>query len=456
MKYRLKIIAALLCVLPASTIKAQLGIVTTICGTGISGDTGDGGPANQAQITGAGSGIFDIHGNYYFLQQNSKIRKIDTAGIITTIAGTGNAGYSGDGGLAITADLNYPKQFAIDSIGNIYIADNGNFRVRKIDVITGIITTIAGNGTNTYSGDGGPAINAGLGYVYSICLDPNGNIYVGGSLHYIRKINTSGIITTYAGTGNIGYGGDGGLAINADIANIVCLLSDKDGNIFVSAGNVRRIDALTSIITKIAGNNVFGYNGENVLADTTSIGVPYAMGFDYYHNLFLAEADNNRIRKIDSMGYIHTVVGTGIGGFNGDNGRSDTTKVYLPEGIAFDSCNNLFFIDLMNYRIRKVAFNPTCAPLVDTTDTTNSIHNLAAQNSISIYPNPAKEQLTITGGSNAKDIAILNAVGQLVITQKSNSYKASVDISSLKYGLYFIVVKDPATGQKTTKRFLKE
>lgn len=231
---------------------------------------------------------------------------------------------------------------------------------------------------------------------------------------------------------------------------MLCLLSDQNGNIYVSAGNVRRIDKNTGIITRIAGNDVYGYNGENVLADTTSITVPYAMGFDSHGNLYLAEGDNNRIRKIDSLGYIHTVVGTGMGGFNGD-GFTDTTEIFLPEGVAFDSCDNLYFNDLQNFRIRKVTFNPNCSII----DTATIVSNLVPP-SITILPNPAHNQMTVSGLSNTKSISIINALGQMLITKQVSTTQTTIDISGLKEGVYILSVKDLQTGVATRQKFIKE
>ncbi len=417
----------------------QRGIVSTICGNGTSIDFGDGGPATGATITAAGFGIFDVFGNYYFAQgPANRIRKIDTAGILSVAVGTGAFGFSGDGGQATSATLRNLKQFATDRFGNLYIADEANQRIRKVEASTGIITTIAGNGTAGYTGNGGQATAAELYDPYAVCIDPHGNIYIGEEAYnVIRKIDTNGIITLFAGTpGVVGISGDGGPATAATLASIQWLSSDTFGNIYVSAGNVRKINASTGIITRIAGNSLFsGYTGDSTRADTSAISNPYAMGFDRYGALYLAERDNNRIRKIDTNGFLYNVVGNGIAGFSSDGGIDDTTRIYWPEGIAFDACGNLYFNDLMNFRIRKVTFDSTCT--LATLKTTN----IAESKDINLYPNPTSHILSISYSEAINSVVVYDMVGKIVIDNKYNSINSvDIDVRRLKRGVYVVRV----------------
>ena len=219
-------------------MNSTTGIITTIAGNGIAGYSGDGGLATNAELNNPYGVAVDSNGNIYIADtNNNRIRKVNsTTGIITTIAGNGTAGYSGDGGLATNAELYYPYGVAVDSNGNIYIADTYNNRIRKVNSTTGIITTIAGNGTAGYSGDGGPATNAQLNYPYGVAVDSSGNIYIADTdNNRIRKVNsTTGIITTIAGNGNPGYSGDGGPATNAELYDPSGVAVDSNGNIYIA------------------------------------------------------------------------------------------------------------------------------------------------------------------------------------------------------------------------------
>ncbi len=223
---------------------------------------GDGHPATAANLTDPAQGVFDKFGNYYFAEPTGhRIRKINGAGIITTVAGNGASGFTGDGMPATTALINEPTAVIVDSIGNFYIADAGNNRIRKVDITTGIITTIVGNGTGAFYGDGGQATAAEIWGVQNICFDKYFNLYIVDAFnHRVRKVNTSGIITTFAGNGSITPlgTGDGGPATSATFALIAGVAADYNGNIYVAdynAGKVRKIDTL-SIITTFAGSGV--------------------------------------------------------------------------------------------------------------------------------------------------------------------------------------------------------
>lgn len=279
------------------------GIITTIAGTGSQGNTGDNGPATAAEIDEPYGVAVDGGGNVYFAGGNgtaNRVRKVNTSGIITTIAGTGVAGFSGDNGPATLAQLSAPTCVVVDPVGNVYITDIGNNRVRKVGT-TGIITTIAGTGSITDGGDGGPATAAGVYDPYGIAIDGTGNIYVAEDHgHRIRKVNTSGIITTIAGTGMPGFSGDNGPATVAQLYRSVGVGVDASGNVYIADSHNNRIRKVNSagIIMTIVGNDTAGYNGDGIAPDSAQLSTPSAIAFDKHSNLYISDFGNDRIRYI--------------------------------------------------------------------------------------------------------------------------------------------------------------
>jgi gliding motility-associated-like protein len=326
------------------------------------GWTGDGGPAISAEIFYPFNMEFDAAGNLYFSEVgNHIIRKIDPGGIISTIAGTSqNAGFGGDGGLAKTAKLNSPTGIAVDKNGIVYIADWLNHRIRKIDA-AGLITTIAGTGIVGYSGDGGPAINAKLNLegAVDIALDSKGNLYISQpELFIVRKIDPAGIITTVIGNGIKGYSGDNGNALNAQLTLPNGLAIDKNDNIYVAdagSNTVRKISS-AGMITTFAGSPGNGYSGDGGPATNAKfqIGSPTGLAVDGCGNVYVADYSNHVIRKIDPAGIISTVAGNNIGNVTGDGGPATSASIWFPANVAVDPSNNLYIPDAFNNTIRKV------------------------------------------------------------------------------------------------------
>jgi sugar lactone lactonase YvrE len=339
------------------------GIITTVAGNGTNGYSGDGGAATNAELNGPHGVAVDATGNLFIADCNNfRIRKVGANGIIATVAGNGTFGYSGDGGAATNAELYAPEGVTVDATGNLFIADFGNNRIRKVGA-NGIISTVAGNGTNGYFGDGGAATNAQLYAPFAVAMDITGNLFIADyGNNCIRKVGANGIITTVAGNGTNGYSGDGGAATNAELNSPYGVAVDASGNLLISdsPNNVIRKVGANGIITTVAGNGYDagtgygGYSGDGGAATNAELNVPHSVAVDASGNLFIADYDNNRIRKVGTNGIITTVAGNGTNGDSGDGGAATNAALAYPQGVAVDASGNLFIADSNNQRIRKV------------------------------------------------------------------------------------------------------
>ena len=321
-------------------------------------DIGDGKPATSVILTLVDGVAVDAEGNIFISHRSkNRIRKIDKDGIITTVAGNGIAGYSGEGGPALEAALNFPAGLAFDREGNLYVADRNNHRIRKIDK-SGIISTVAGNGVADWNGDDGPGKEASLNYPSGVVLDDTGNLFIADrSNNRIRKVDTKGIITTIAGLGLPDYGGDFGPAEDALLKYPFGITLDGKGNLFIAdRGNnrVRKIDQ-RGIITTIAGDSMHSFAGDYGPATRSSLAYPTDVAVDRVGNIYIADRNNNRIRKIDSLGVLSTFMGTGKHGYNGDNEIAPETTLYLPFALAIDPQDNLIVVDRSHFRVRSVS-----------------------------------------------------------------------------------------------------
>jgi len=354
---------AVIIIFAGFSAQAQTGIITTISGDGAFGYTGDGGAATAAELYYPYGVAVDGSGNIYIADQsNNCIRKVNTSGVITTIAGNGTPGYSGDGGAATAAELSYPTGVAVDGSGNIYIADYGNSRLRKVNS-SGVITTFAGNGTIGYSGDGGAATAAELYYPYGVAVDGSGNLYIADQYNNrIRKVNTSGVITTIAGNGTYGYGGDGGAATAAELGGPTGVAVDGSGNIYIADYGYSRIRKVNTsgVITTLAGNGTAAYSGDGGAATAAELAYPYGVAVDESGNIYIADYGNCRIRKVNSSGVITTLAGNGTPGYTGDGGAATAAELNAPMGVAVDGSGNILYIaDCSNNRLRRVTNVPT-------------------------------------------------------------------------------------------------
>ena len=395
-------------------------IVTAVGG----GFGGDGGPALGAALGTPFGVALDDSGNLYICEfSNSRIRKVTTGygGIITTIAGNGMAGYSGDGGLGIYAQINGGIDVAVDRHGNVYIADAGNGCIRKVTP-EDTITTIAGTGVAGYNGDSIPATAAQLNGPVGVTLDSIGNLYiVDGSNYRIRKVDTSGIITTIVGTGVAGFAADGSMADTAKLDASGAIRIDKSGNLFFADNvRIRKMDT-AGIITTIAGTGISGSTGDSGMATLAEI-VPSGIALDSVGNIYIAEGAANRVRKITTDGIINTIAGTGFTGYSGDYGNPLLAEFRGVSGIVVSNTGDIFVSDEGNQVVRLVTKHPL------------SIHNCSCvRQDLNVFPNPSNSICTIqvnTPASEQAEITITNINGTEVckfVTATNQPYNIKPD-----------------------------
>jgi uncharacterized protein YjiK len=333
---------------------AANGIICTVAGNRAWGDAGDGGPASGAQLYGPEGVATDASGGLYIGDiGNARVRKVAANGMIATAAGNGISGYSGDGGPAAGAQLSAPDAVAVDAFGNVYICDSGNARVRKVDT-SGNITTVAGNGSAGYSGDGNPATSAQLNQPRGVAADSAGNLYIADSDNYcIRKVDSLGTITTFAGTGKYGYSGDGGLATSAQIGYPFGLALDAAGDLYIADADnhrIRKVDTSGKITTVAGGGN----SGDGNPATSALLSHPTGVAVDAAGDIFIADEWMYNVRMVDTNGIIWTAAGNGTQGYSGDGGAAVSAQLNYPYGLAVDASGNVFVADSNNHAVRRL------------------------------------------------------------------------------------------------------
>jgi sugar lactone lactonase YvrE len=338
------------------------GLINTVAGNGTPGYSGDDGAATSAQLNGPSRVAVDSSGNLFIADTgNNVIREVVRAtGNIITVAGNGTAGYSGDGGSATSAQLNAPFGLAVDASGDLFIADAGNNVIREVIQATGIIITVAGNGTAGYSGDGAAATSAQLNNPCGVTVDANGNVFIADTGNNVIRevVQTTGNIITVAGNGTAGYSGDGGPATSAQLNTPYDVAVDHNGNLFIAdTGNycIREVVQSTGNIITVAGNGTAGYSGDGGAATSAQLNLPVSIAVDASGNLFIADAGNNCVREVlQTTGTIFTVAGNGTAGYSGDGGLATSAQLNGPEGVAVDASGDLFVADTGNDCIRQV------------------------------------------------------------------------------------------------------
>lgn len=364
----MKPLLLLAALLTSVLVRAQ--IITTIGGTGAYGCAGSGGPATAAQIGQLNGITIDTLGNVYVSSYTCRrVFKIDRAGMITTVAGIGVMGSDGDGGPATAAKLGIPSGLATDRSGNLFICDNENSVIRKVNA-AGIISTICGDATvigGGYTGDGGPAVRALLSGPEGLATDAAGNLFIAdANNNVVRKIATSGIITRVAGNGYFAYTGDGGSPLAAGVKYPVAVAVAPDGTMYITDPDNHLIRKVSGgIITTIAGNGAAGYTGDGGPASAAQLHFPNSLSTDRLGNLYIADVYNQAIRKINTAGIITTYAGNGTEGHSGDGGPAVLAQLNLPQGLAIDKYGYAYISELNGAYVRKIdtCWNPDIAPI---------------------------------------------------------------------------------------------
>jgi len=337
-------------------------IITTVVGTGERGFGGDGGLAERALLNGPFDVGFDADGNLYFSDTfNHRIRRVDAqTGIITTCAGSGEAGYSGDRGPAIRAQLNEPYGIAVDSAANVYIADRHNHCVRLLDSVTGVITTFAGNGTSGFGGDRGPGSRAGMVEPNGLALDPaQRRLFIADVAdHRVRVVDlATGTISTFAGTGEATHSGDGGPAAAAGVHGARAVKVAPNGTVYIlerQGSTLRAVDPRTGIITVFAGTGARGYGGDGGPARKAVFDAPKEFALDPGGDILIVDTENHAIRRIYvANGIVETIAGGRKSGA-GDGGPAHAAGLGRPHGAVVGPDGAIYIGDTENHRIRKL------------------------------------------------------------------------------------------------------
>jgi alpha-tubulin suppressor-like RCC1 family protein/sugar lactone lactonase YvrE len=343
------------------TFSGQSAIISTVAGNGSADYSGDDGPATDASLNAPRGFFVDGTGIIYIADTgNNRIRRVAANGDITTLAGDGNAAFAGDNGPAIAASLNGPIGITVDVSGNLFISDTFNCRVRKVDSVTKIISTIAGNGNTGFNGDNIIATAATVDSPRGIVVNSLGTVYfIEDYNHRLRSITTDGIIHTVAGSGAAGYGGDGGAATDANLNLPRSIAYDSSGNLFIADLSNHRIRKISTgnIISTVAGSGTAGFSGDGLAATAARLDSPYGIAVDNTGNIYIADTNNNRIRKVAINGVISTIAGTGVAAYSGDGSNATAAGLNAPHGVAIDGNGIVYIADTGNHRIRTVTLD---------------------------------------------------------------------------------------------------
>ncbi|HWW43931.1 MAG TPA: hypothetical protein VN180_02575, partial [Acidimicrobiia bacterium] len=332
------------------------GTVTTIAGNGLAGSSGDGGPATAASLCPYSVAVEPDGGVVIGDLVNNRVRRIAPDGTISTLAGTGAFGSSGDGGPATAASLASVEGVAVDRRGDVYLASGSGGHVRMV-APDGTISTVAGNGSFGYAGDGGPATAAEMLFPLDVAVGPRGETYIADSLdNRIREVASDGTMTTLAGNGLAGSSGDGGPATQASFVRADGVAVDRSGDVFIADAGTNRVREVTpdGRISTVAGDGFPGFSGDGGPAIHASLNSPVRVAVDGSGDLLIADSGNSRIRRVSPSGIISTVAGNGTRGFSGDGGPATAASLSSPDSVTTDALGNVYIADAGNQRIRKV------------------------------------------------------------------------------------------------------
>ncbi len=446
MKYKVSL-SFLAVVIFSVVATAQVQKINTFAGNGVAGFYGDGINASGAKLWGPTDVALDNSGNVYILDYNNyRIRKVNSIGLITTIAGTGTPGNPVNGTLGTSANIT-ANSIAVGKHNTIYFSDAVNHVIRKIDS-AGFVYKVAGKGTPGYSGDGGKADTARFTNPQGIAVDDKGNIYIADAgNNVVRMIDTLGFISTIAGTGVAGYFGDMGLATFAELDSPYSVAVDHIGNVYINDfnnGRIRMIDN-TGTITTAVGTGLFSYTGDMGLAVNATINYPRGLAVDTNNNLYIADALNNVVRKVDGFGIITTAAGNGTFGYGGDLGFVTGANFKNPYGVAVDVYGGIYIADANNQRIRK-------------TYATLGVGGLVASAGVDEYPNPCSDKITLSGLTSADKISVCDMTGRKVSEtwQSSSDEAQTFDIHTLPAGVYVVHVIDRYGYNKAVLKLVKD
>ena len=429
---------------------AQYREIRTLAGSGGTGGYGgDGYAATGAIFNGPRFVTVDITGNVFITDYfNARVRKVETNGTIVDFAGNGIMGYSGDGSAAPAGEL-FPLGIANDRKGNVYISDPSRNNIRKVNTL-GILSTFAGNGAMGYSGDTGPALSASFDAPFGMTFDKSGNLYIADAgNHVIRMIDTFGIITTVAGDGVPGYLGDGLAATNARLDSPYAVAVDNSGNLYIADHNnnvIRKVDNTGTIYTIAGTYGIAGYSGDGGTSLLSTINYPTGVAVDTAGQLYISDSYNNVIRMINTLGDISTVVGNGWAGFGGDLGAPLGANLFHPHGVAVDTFGSIYIVDANNQRVRKVY------------TTSLGVHDIVNITDNDVYPNPSVNEVTVSGLLKSEKVGIYDLTGRAVteLWTIAHDGRQSFNISNLAPGMYILKVFAAEGNNKSAVTVVKQ
>lgn len=436
----------------------SFGVITTVAGTGVLGFGGDGGPATLARLYNPTGLAMDTAGNLFIADPNNHVvRKVSTAGIITTFAGIGGAlGHTGDGGPATAARMYTPIDITFDKYGNLFIAEADNHIIRKVST-SGIISTIAGTSAG-FSGDGGPATAAQFNYPTGLVFDTTGNLFVADQRnHRIRKINTSGTISTYAGIGTAGFSGDGGPAVSAQLDHPTGVEMHPNGNLLIAETNHVRMINTTGIITTIAGNGSSTFSGDGGPATAAGV-LAYRITSDTAGKIYISGSVQNRIRTFSL-----SCAAPSAGSITAADTVCTCSKISLSETIAggvWSATNENAFLaingallgyqaglDTISYSVTNICGTSVASKIIYVSSCSSPLRIMKTEGTLSIFPNPTSDELVIQSPTTIYHVDVINMLGQQLLSQNCASREVFVDMKDYPPGTYVIKVNDLLSNQ---------